>query len=98
MAKRDPIVLEDPICETAPGQPAVIYTGAVYGALKKKRQRTQHKNRLIYGSEQHMGSCVDAHNQECVFIGGGAMGCVREALFTGFVGVMLRNASLDVLE
>lgn len=36
VAKRDPIVLKDPICETAPGQPAVIYTGAVYGALKKK--------------------------------------------------------------
>lgn len=45
-----------------------------------------------------MGSCVDAHNQECVSIGGGVMGCVREALFTAFVGVKLRNAPLDVQE
>lgn len=34
--KRDPIVLEDPICETEPGRRVVIYTGAIYGALKEK--------------------------------------------------------------
>lgn len=47
-------------------QPAVIYTGAVYGAFKRDRG-ADIKNRLIYGREgQHMGCCVDAHNRVCV--------------------------------
>lgn len=84
-AKCDPIVLEEPICETAAARPLVTYTGAVYGALKKKKEDR--------GADINTGVFMEESNTWAVVC---STHTIKASVSVGHCGVALRSPQTHV--